>query len=387
MNRNRYLLGLCLAAMLAAASPARADDADIFVPTSGWLVGPALMVKPAGMENAALPCVMADQYSNGYGFRFSGGDGKILAMAIDFRQKVFEPGNNYDLSVGIPSAGFDEAVKGQAYDEATLIINFQKSDAFYVALTKGKILTLKIGGKSMDFALLGQKDGLSRMEGCYRPGGGAPPRDAQAEPSADPQSMQMRSAHFSAMPDEKAPKGVTAQPDATLPGSALPAPDQRSQNDNDDKGMANALDARLQAVANELSPAAKAAPISREPKGVPLAGSWTQPPPQKQNIAQNQNPAAQSGDSALMRQWRGQKGIGLRELLEGWAADSQGRVVWRARTDFPLKDAVSVNGSFETAVLGVLQSYAGDAVRPVGRIYIDPATGQKVLLVDDQNGG
>lgn len=166
------LLGLCA---LAGIQPqaVRAEErgsggAPVFVPTSGWLVGPAAML-PEGGRQISLPCVMAMQYNNGYILRFSGGGGKVFAMAADFRQDAFEKGRAYD-AVLKTDAGFTQDVSVTALNRGTLLANLQKQDGLYDALKAGRILSLSVNGAGFEFALAGAEDGLGRVEECYSAG-------------------------------------------------------------------------------------------------------------------------------------------------------------------------------------------------------------------------
>ena len=105
--------GLALFALSPNVSHAAASSAedDIFVPTSAWLVGPATLAH----DDKAAPCVMADQYNNVFLFRFSGGGQKLYAMAVDFRQQAFTPGQTYTVKLGLGSKG-DKLIGAQAYD-------------------------------------------------------------------------------------------------------------------------------------------------------------------------------------------------------------------------------------------------------------------------------
>lgn len=401
-----FFAGLFLAgfALAAGCFPAAARQDDVFVPTSGWLVGPAMMARPQGMEGGPMPCVMANQYSNGFTFRYSGGGGKIMAMAVDFRQKAFEPGGVYGLSVGISSAGFEIDAQGEAYDEATLIVNLQKNEGFYPALEKGRIMTLSISGQEMEFALPGVREGLKRLESCYGASGGAPETAALPE-EAPPPAAVMRSAHFDPpprqSPQQAAEEGAEEKPSSgedALPPVPVKDEDKAATTENGMEKRVNRLDALLKAAAGSLKDGGGAADVPASPapavppQGVPLAGTWAQPRPPAAQQPQPQPQQQQQAGAALPparqdRTWKAIKGAGLREVLDNWAAMEQAKLVWKAEGDYPLKEPVEVGGSLETAVLAVLKSFENDRRKPVGKMYVDPATSGKVLLIEDGKTG
>lgn len=159
----------------AAAGDGAGDEAVIYAPTSAWLVG--LSRVAADDSGVPYPCVMATQYSNGYFFRFSGDDKKIMTMAIDFRQAVFEPGERYLMNLSFVNAAGDAAMsfEGTAYDSGTLIVSFLSTDKgdhtatdLYKRLKQGGVLSVNLGAQVFPFALLGLSDGLARMGRCYR---------------------------------------------------------------------------------------------------------------------------------------------------------------------------------------------------------------------------
>jgi hypothetical protein len=174
LNRRFFILTfICLFLSLAAQAE---EPKPLFTPTSGWLVGPASLTPREGTESR-MPCLMMNQYENGFAFRFAGGGKRILATAIDFRQAAFTAGAHYPLTLGIPPS-FDQKLDAVAYNEAILIINLKDAKPaqdLYAALSQGQEIHLGFGKKIMDFALLGTSDGLRRMESCYDPAAAAAP--------------------------------------------------------------------------------------------------------------------------------------------------------------------------------------------------------------------
>lgn len=79
--------------------------------------------------------------------------------------------------------------------------------------------------------------------------------------------------------------------------------------------------------------------------------------------------------------WFGIAGSPLSEVLSVWSEDAGVQLIWECERAFALQETVSQVGLFEDAVFRALSQYDQDSVRPVGEMYRNPQTGQKVLLV------
>lgn len=79
--------------------------------------------------------------------------------------------------------------------------------------------------------------------------------------------------------------------------------------------------------------------------------------------------------------WFGLSGAPLAEVLQVWAEDAGVSLIWQAESNYALKESISQSGHFEDVVYSALSQYDDDAVRPVGEMYKDEATGQKVLVI------
>jgi hypothetical protein len=100
------------------------------------------------------------------------------------------------------------------------------------------------------------------------------------------------------------------------------------------------------------------------------------PQPQQASVYNNTVPAE--------RHWRAMKGNNLREILDTWTQSENMRLIWKSPDDFAVNDSVVVKGGVDDAVGEVLAQYQNARTRPVGHVYRDPATGQKVLVVDEE---
>ena len=220
---------VCLTTMASIA------HASASIPTSAWLVGPASMSSAgAGSEvgaGAGIPCIVTNQFNNGYGFRFSGGGGRLLAVAIDFGQAQFTKGHDYDVEIDIPGTMF-QIVPARAHDEKTLLLGFKTFPDIYPALKNAKTMNLKVGENAgAAFTLVGLGEGFARMEACYK-GDNSPLANAARTTQGEqmpPGVFEIKSNSGDAIILPKA-----SAPSRDVPAPALPQPtmggNQNAQN-------------------------------------------------------------------------------------------------------------------------------------------------------------
>lgn len=394
MMRSVRIGILLLLALVFAPVAARAAGAQMFVPTSSWLVGPASPV-PAG-DTTKMPCVMINQYDNGFTFRFSGGGGRILAMAVDFHQRAFKPGQSYRVDIQM-GPYMDVALPGTAYNEATLIINTQQVEGFYNNLASAQTIRIGVGNARMEFALLGVTDGLGRVEGCYEGG-------VQVKAAPQPAPPVGGGTYHVSAPEEVEklpllPDVITPLPDEAMPEAALPA--AHAEEGNTTAAAVEAMLHQAARMAGNPEPASGTQAQAPEPAPAPaekkekaiyeehmLARNWASPFTAAQTRAQEKkmlvNAAAKSGQPG--REWNAAAGGSLRAALTGWAEAEGADIIWRAGQDYPLPQEVAVTGGFEQAVADALALYEETDPRPVGRIYKGANGGGKVLVVDTHKG-
>ena len=187
MHSKKAFRAILLASVLGFGSvPAQAALSSTFDLTDQWSVSPAAS-GGAGDPNAATPCVMANQYENGFKIRFTGGQGQVFMMAIDFRQNIFTKGQGYPTNIAIngqPVAQTD----GRAFSGSTLLFDVRDLDGFGAALKQGQNMNLNVQGNVLNFSLSQIQPALARMEAC---GTAAPaPKAAQpVEAKAQPQTV------------------------------------------------------------------------------------------------------------------------------------------------------------------------------------------------------
>lgn len=137
-------------------------------PTGQWLVNSAVEqgMTPAGATQT--PCIMANQYNNGFILRVAGGGGKILSVSIDFRQDAFQRGSAYPVTLSVDGHA-PQSLQASAFTPNILVIGIADGDSLYEQLQSGKALTMSLAGQAMSFSLTQSSDGLRRLESCYSP--------------------------------------------------------------------------------------------------------------------------------------------------------------------------------------------------------------------------
>ena len=70
------------------ANTAQAQDTPVFTPVGAWEINKTDLSNVRGLGNMKLPCVITNEFDNGFVMRLSCGGGNLLAMAVAFRQNV-----------------------------------------------------------------------------------------------------------------------------------------------------------------------------------------------------------------------------------------------------------------------------------------------------------
>lgn len=536
---SRSALAVMALGVLLPAGAAQAQT-PVFTPSKQWQVGATELTNIRGLEGVNLPCVLSNEYDNGFVVRFSGGGGQILAMAVDFRQEIFSRGNKYNAMLSIGD-DYAKQVSASAFTNSTLIFNLRPMTEFYKKLQEGKTLGLDIEGNVLKLSLGDVAAALPTVERCYagekmpviKPPAnegiaaaavepveqeevGALP--AAAEPAPDllqdtlPHSMPKNlddivnaepqpivpvvpapktEAKVAAIPaprtpeiEEKpaviaapvpapvvVPQPVKAAPEAAvspqidLPqterrGPALAAGGPRVSRITTDAPV-ETMTAPKVVPAPVTAPVASAEPVKSAALWEAKAGEdiqavlgrwagkagynldWQSQKGGKlaQDVAINgtfEDAVAQvmavngaaSGLSSRIKmpetsaagtstpnavlpppvatipvpapvaapqkahelpsyvmEWNAPKGASVRTTLTQWSSRAGVTLVWAAPRDFTAKAPVAVKGSYEAGVQALLDQYLNDASRPMGRLNIDPATGQRTLIVGTDSAG
>lgn len=227
-HASRHAL-LTLALCTLAPLPAMAN-APVFAPAAPWEVNAGQLSNVRGLKPMKMPCVISTEYDNGYVVRFSGGGGKMMALAIDFRQDVFKQGKQYDTMVTIGGA-YVKQVTASAFTPSTLIFNLRPIPDFYNAAQNGGEMEIEIEGNTLKFALNNIGKTYSELEGCYGGGNAAEPvkpvvaQGPAKAPVADVESEEIDEARTESIAKKPAAKPMKE------PAQKAPQPQPLSSED------------------------------------------------------------------------------------------------------------------------------------------------------------
>ncbi|MGZ9108150.1 MAG: TcpQ domain-containing protein [Micavibrio sp.] len=338
-----------------------------YTPTSAWLVGPASLGETEGYAGQ-MPCVVANQFGNGFVLRLSGGGGQLMAMAIDFRQKAFAARQKYEVEFSVPGVFF-QSFAGSAYDETTLLFGLSKIPEFYKALQGAESLVITVGGASVGLNLVGLEDGFRRMDACYGPGQKEERISEFQQDREEPSSLKSSTQNPLITPKD----GLTPLPEDEISETPPVAPSE-----------ADSLIAKAKEAEDAARRLAASSPSKPAAEGQAMASSWTEPKvvrPNPSDIMVQKSAPPPASTSRNMR-WRALKGANLQDVLGLWTSGVDVRLMWLADSNFPVMRSLSFEGNFESAVQSLLEQYSGQGDRPVGRIYREPGSQKLVLVIE-----
>jgi hypothetical protein len=385
---------------------ASAQKVPVFHPGQ-WEVGSTQLAGARGLKAMKLPCIITTEYDNGYTVRFSGGGGKMLAMAIDFRQEIFQQGRKYNAMISIGDS-YVKQVSASAFTKSTLIFNLRPLEDFYSTVKGGKRMEINVEDNAMQFNLNDLATAYKSFESCYNGGNAAPvkPMISNADAhtrmppvavpgvekiAATPLPRNLDDIVQNSEPATAAPMKI-AKPRAPEP--VTPAANQISRNKEPSQWNARAGE-DIKTVLSRWADRAgydlewQAAQDGKVAQDVALGGSFEEAV--SQLIAENSAATGISGrfetaqtgsQSGVGGNWNAAPGASLQSVLDQWGAKAGVAVVWQTSINAPVKSAVNTGGNFETAVQSLLDQYAGDSARPVGRLNVDPQTGQRTLFME-----
>lgn len=366
----RTLLGACVLASAPFVAQAQ-DVTHMLMPSNAWLVGPTTLAEGSDVQAAGVPCLMVTSFSNNYEVRISGGGQQIMAMALNFREKNFKPGESYLMTLSFSEEGGFE-VAAQAFSEDTLVVGLSQEPEFYKRLTESESLYITLGEAKMQFSLLGVPQGLKRLEQCFQPSAA----DVRAAISSE------------AVDDGVAEGGLQTLGDGeieALRDMVAGEENASAATDVTAEAIPDALPAIPEAAA-EPAPATTASPAVEQKQVQDLRKVADTPPSHEarpRDILAPANKTVTAAEAVNPRmQWRVMKGGGLEGVLGVWSQSVNMRLIWKTDQSYSVPQSLSMQGTFEEVVQAVLEQFPADGPRPVGKIYLDPSSRQKVLLIE-----
>jgi hypothetical protein len=430
---SRHVLTIVTLCAIGAGSAMAQTAVPEFTPVRAWSAQPTQLTEVRGLEGVRLPCVLSNEYDNGYQIRFSGGGQQLMAMAIDFRQNVFEQGRQYDavLSIG---AGYVQQVKATAFAPNTLIFNLRPLTGFYGVIKSANRMELSIQENTFQFSLAQIGASFASLESCYA-------GDVKTAAAEMPKVAQQTAT----MP-QQLPAAVAANPTPSSFNDILRAmPDEQSLTQDTAQNSASNAATKPMTIA-QVTPRSPSDYAAREPRisratdvgsewearagedirtvlgrwadraGYDLQWDAAQNGKVAQDVALNggfedavrqllaENAAATGLTSRIdistgslnsatetsvyprrnapAAQWSAPAGANIQTVLNEWGRNAGVTIVWQSYASMPVKSPLALNGSFESAVQSLLDQFQENSERPVGQLNTDPVTGQRTLLID-----
>lgn len=104
-------------------------------------------------------------------------------------------------------------------------------------------------------------------------------------------------------------------------------------------------------------------------------------------LADDAQVAEPLSDAPDNKSWFGTSGASLQAVLHAWAESEGATLVWQSSNNFALPQTYNEKGSFEHAVGEILSRYETKSLRPVGQLYKNPVSGEKVLVIKTDKAG
>jgi len=400
-----------------------------FLPTAGWTVKPSITGDTSRFGDLKLPCMMMVEYDNGYIMRLSGGAGKLMAMAVDFRQDAFAQGRKYKAAITLDGVSFG-SIDATAFSKNALIINTRPINSFYQSLSNAKQMSMEIEGNKFQFTLGDIAQAFNRLEGCYNgdkemtTASLSQPLGAAKEPKStsdvrdngitwkNSRETLAKSSPVT-MPKAQPRRQKPAQIWRAREGDSLKSTLTRWAEQADveidwqasmtgnvmsdmalttgfeeavqtliaQSAAANGIQADLRGDTTKMRNASynqqgvskmptALKPVMREP--VSLAPQSRISPMARSNGSMSQPRAAK---------WRIGQGSDLRSALEAWSKQAGVELFWDANQQFIVRQSIANNGSYESALEALLGQFANDSVRPLAQLNNDPVSGRRILIV------
>lgn len=376
---SRHVLA-ALAVGILLPGQALAQDVPSFQPAGAWQVGSTELSNVRGLSNMKLPCVVSNEYDNGFVVRFSGGGGKLLAMAVDFRQNVFKQGRKYDAMLSVGDS-YAKQVSASAFTSNTLIFNLRPLNDFYQVVKNGETVEISLEGNVFEFSLGQFGVAMPALESCYagektapvKPmidsvqqadagslgrAGAAPVPSVEASPATPPVATPL--------PEEIASKPMPKSMDDIIQGDEAAKTAQQNSLPASGKGPMKIAQvtpqvpkAQIPRGPEEGSAADRVTPEPRQVSravdtGPNVAPRSILPPATSAQKAVASSPVAAPQPAPAVAQWDAKAGEDMKIVLSRWAERAGYDLEWQAAQEGKVAQDIRLSGSFEDAVSQLL---------------------------------
>lgn len=385
------LYGFCavLTSLTLLASTSAMAGKNILNPENAWLVGPTKVASASGS------CMMSNQYENGFYMNFTGDQSGLENLRVDFRQPSFKSGREYDVGFVVPP-NYTTNVKGTAYNTAGLEFDFTGQEELAQQIQSSSLVYMKVGHTVVPFSTQGIGEGIERLSSCA--GGGLANIQPAAGPTPEAQPTQQVANEQKPLPllkiedqaeevavqyvkpiapaepiQEQKPKELIIPMRERL---ALPVPSEKAGNNEIVISMPNRKPEQIRSSEGPQNLTAQQQEYREKSNMEPLP---------VREVEAVDVAAIRYSDTPKEQDWQALQGLSLRDTLLGWSQREGVDLIWDSESDFSVLDTISIDTNYETAVSEVLEQYSTAKNRPFGRLHVDPDTGARVLLVQDQN--
>jgi len=418
------LLSLIFAGGLAGTgtieAKAQPSSTPYFSPTGAWQVQSTGLRDTRGLSDVQFPCVMSNKYDNGFLVRFSGGKDRLITMAVDFRQGIFNTGHKYEAAINV-GQDYSQPVTGSAFSDSVLIFNLRSLEGLYQALDTGSYMGLSIGQNAMRFNIANISAGLRQLSSCSESGQVAVVAEsAQADEAEEVYiRRQHKPARKSSASEVPASKALAAsEREFQAPARRSKAVELEEQTVLDQEVWVAGRGEDVQTVIDRWSRKAgvnfdwQASGTDTVMHDIRHRGSFDEAV--QRLLAQNRaasglkgemassagapsrpipitpapaTPMAKSQERSFMAsgpsavRWSAPRGSYLEGVLKAWSKRAGVELVWRTDRGFVLGQSVNYDSSYEEAVQEILSMFDKEVLRPVGQLNTDPVTGRRTLLI------
>ena len=98
-------------------------------------------------------------------------------------------------------------------------------------------------------------------------------------------------------------------------------------------------------------------------------------------------PTGNDAKSSETKSFYAAKGSSLKDVLESWAETENARLIWQTGDNFTVNKSINAKDGYESALSQMLESFDKQSVRPVGQLYKNPVTNEKVLVIRTDKAG
>ncbi len=135
--------------------------------SAAWAGPQALSFYPAKAwtsSQAGSGCQISNRYNNGYVLDFNS-SASGSSLSLDFKQPAFQPGQSYDVTLGVPGQ-IGLFVKGTAKAPSVISINLAEYPDFIPALKQASQLDFEMAGNKFSFFMTGYSNASAAFDSC-----------------------------------------------------------------------------------------------------------------------------------------------------------------------------------------------------------------------------